>query len=417
MALGVAGPSAAQTESAEKDGVWKREFKLFMDAWLQGRPTLQLRPRMELAKQRDLEFSQAYTMRTQIGYGTARYHGFSIYGEMENVAAICSSCYRDPTEPPNGMTVIADPPGTEVNQAFARFQKEEWAELDVVGGRQTIVLDDSRWVGNVDWRQNEQTYDGGRIDSSLGLDGLDAMYTYVSSVRRIFGNQGSGGTKNFKSNTHFIHATYSELSFTKATAFVYLMDLRRPNIDDEGANSNATFGVRFNGRNELNDTFAIAHQLSYAYQMNYADQPIEYGAHYAMVDLRLDVKKLGGLGAAFELLGSDDGKQRILTPLSTAHKFNGWADVFLDNGGPDGLRDMYIYIQPKLPWGMKSRFAYHHFWHDNGGLSLGDEIDGQIKKMIHPKIAALLKGAYFIGTPDSGRQDIWRVWLELDFKF
>ena len=75
------------------------------------------------------------------------------------------------------------------------------------------------------------------------------------------------------------------------------------------------------------------------------------------------------------MLGSDDGDARFVTPLSTAHKFNGWADAFLDNGGTAGLQDVYVYLSPRLPCNLTGRIVYHHFWFDEGGMSASDEVD------------------------------------------
>ncbi len=38
-----------------------------------------------------------------------------------------------------------------------------------------------------------------------------------------------------------------------------------------------------------------------------------------------------------------------MTPFATAHKFNGYSDVFLNNGGNRGLRDLFVSIVPAIP--------------------------------------------------------------------
>jgi hypothetical protein len=52
--------------------------------------------------------------------------------------------------------VVADPEGTEVNQVWVGYEKYD---TNVKFGRQTFTLDNHRFIGNVIWRQNEQTYD------------------------------------------------------------------------------------------------------------------------------------------------------------------------------------------------------------------------------------------------------------------
>jgi hypothetical protein len=55
------------------------------------------------------------------------------------------------------------------NESESTFEKQGWAGLKLKAGRQRIKLDDDRWVGNVGWRQNEQTYDAARLQTNLGF--------------------------------------------------------------------------------------------------------------------------------------------------------------------------------------------------------------------------------------------------------
>src|SRR3546814_18226061 len=55
----------------------------------------------------------------------------------------------------------------------------------VTVGRQRINLDDQRFVGSVGWRQNEQTFDAARLESTFGPVQVDA--TYAWSNRTIYG--------------------------------------------------------------------------------------------------------------------------------------------------------------------------------------------------------------------------------------
>ena len=57
---------------------------------------------------------------------------------FENVAAATQKTYFNPTRPPNdrGQTVIADPPGTEVQEGFLELDRKDWLNTQVRGGRQ-----------------------------------------------------------------------------------------------------------------------------------------------------------------------------------------------------------------------------------------------------------------------------------------
>ena len=117
------------------------------------------------------------------------------------------------------------------------------------------------------------------------------------------------------------------------------------------------------------------------------------------------------------MLGSDAGAAQFRTPLATAHKFNGWADVFLDNGGVGGLRDFYVYLAPKLPCKLSGKLVYHHFRDDVGNDALGNELDVILKRPINEHFSVLTKVAWFTATGASARLDTTRFWLECTLKF
>ena len=58
----------------------------------------------------------------------------------------------------NGLTqhpVVADPASTEINQSYLSYKG--LADTILKYGRPVIIYDNHRFVGNVGWRQNEQT--------------------------------------------------------------------------------------------------------------------------------------------------------------------------------------------------------------------------------------------------------------------
>ncbi len=124
----------------------------------------------------------------------------------------------------------------------------------------------------------------------------------------------------------------------------------------------------------------------------------------------------GTLKVGYELLGSDDGKTRFVTPLATAHKFNGYPDAFLDNGGPNGLRDLYFTLTPQLPVKFTGHVNYHRFWSDEYSDDLGQEWDVVVGRPITSYLTGLAKAAYFNGKPP-GPADRWRLWLEFTLTY
>ncbi|MCP5040160.1 MAG: alginate export family protein [bacterium] len=413
--VGIAGVAAATDHDAEGT---------FWDALTNGKPSLNMRARVEIADADGLDQSEAYTLRTRLGYGTKSWHGGMLFVEAENTAAVATRQYFKVTEAPTGQTPIADPTNTEVNQAFIKFNDKDLLDLTAVVGRQRVILDDARFVGNVGWRQNEQTYDAALFASGLGMEDVSVAYSYVRYVRRIFGESDQalpavGG--DLKTNGHVIHGSYSGLARVKFAGFAYLLD-----VVDADVFSSATVGVRVHGDFPINDDWKGIWEASYAYQTDFADYASvgagkNYGAHYEMAQLKLAHSQWGSIGGGYEVLGSDDGDQQFMTPLATGHKFNGWADVFLANGGGKytaaaGLKDGFVSVAPKLPCGLSGMFVWHHFTSEHKNKLLGMEYDFLLKKPVNEHLTLLTKAAIF-ESEDALLADIWRVWLQAEVKF
>ncbi|MGI9590672.1 MAG: alginate export family protein, partial [Myxococcota bacterium] len=272
-----------------------------LDAWLepilQGTVKLDMRARYEYA---DIsggpDASHALTLRTRLGYGTKPWQGASVYFEAENIAAADSHAFFDGIPPTNGKSIVADPDVTEVNQAYLLVEREDFGRSMARIGRQRLVLDDQRFIGNVGWRQNEQTYDAAFAGSGLGIDGLTVQYGYLLDVNRIFGNQGDATTRDFESNSHLVRVAYEVAPWLEATTFAYVLDLR-----DSPLNSSNTFGTRATGGLSLCDDWRLDYQASYAYQVDGGtsggNNPLDYEAHYVLVDLALGHAPVGTLGA------------------------------------------------------------------------------------------------------------------------
>ncbi len=374
--------------------------------------SLDIRGRIELADVDTLKQSEAYTLRTRAGLGLKPWHGLSLFGEVENTTAADDDSYFDIVSTPNGKTAIADPENTELNRAYIQYEHSEWAGLKLKGGRQRIKLDDDRFVGNVGWRQNEQTYDAALAQTSLGVEGLTAQYIHLWEVQRIFGDAGPPPGRDFESDSHLIRLHYDAPDILSVSVFAYLLDFET----DAPAASSDTFGLRLAGGLDASEDIFVKYVASYARQQDSGDNPVNYDANYVAAEATVGSRPLGSLTVGYELLGSDDGAASFVTPLATAHKFNGWADVFLTNGAPTGLQDLYVGIAPALPLGLKGKLVYHRFWSDDGNTSLGDEVDAIVSRQINQHLAALTKFAWFDGTSD-GPLDIWRLWFQLDFKY
>ncbi len=385
---------------------------------------LDINARIELADQDTFENSEAYTLRTRAGLEIKPYYGFSAFAEVENMWSPADDEYNDGTgkdDDNEDKTLIADPENTELNRAWIQYGNQALFDTSVSGklkgGIQRIVWDDARFIGNVVWRQNEQTYHAGLAETNLGVEGLTGQYAYVWEVQRIWGDPGNERAKalnrqDWDSDSSFARIHYEGLENHTFTGFIYALDFE----NDSPADSSTTYGGRAYGDFELTDDLGLGYTASYAFQHDSANNQEDYEAHYVWAQVDLVQSELGSIGVVYELLGSDDGEAQFRTPLATAHKFNGYADAFLDNGGPEGLQDLFVRVSPRLPWKLKAHLDYHEFWDADGGSWLGREFDGQITRAFNKHLTGLFKWGWFDGD-NNGPDDRWRIWWELNFKY
>jgi len=400
----------ADQHEMESDGPMSLEEAIFG-----GEVKFNLRVRAEIADIAGSDTSVAITERIRLGYGSKAYNGWSFYVEMEDIRTLDDDRYRV-TATGGGnpkKTNIADPEDTELNQGYLKYDWKD-AATQIIVGRQRIILDDARFVGNVGWRQNEQTYDAATVVSKLNED-TTLVYSFLWDINRIFGPDADN---DFNSESHAINLSYDGLSIGKVTAFAYLLDvdgfepIAAP-LTSALASSD-TFGIRLAGKEGLNSDLSLAYVFSYAHQVDAGDNPTDYGADYYLAECKL-VHRAGFFGAGYEVLGSDNkGTVAFATPLATGHKFNGWADSFLTTP-VKGLTDAYLMAGTKLPGGIDGKIIYHWFWTEEGGGDLGDEIDVVLKKSLNKQFTAVAKYARFNGVSTTTDKD--KFWLQFEYKF
>jgi len=114
----------------------------------------------------------------------------------------------------------------------------------------------------------------------------------------------------------------------------------------------------------------------------------------------------------YEVLGGSEADGQFKTPLATLHKFNGWADRFL-NTPTDGLEDLFLSLNGKvgpLAW----TAVYHDFSAESSGTAYGDEVDIQILYTAPWKQEFGLKGAFY--NADEFSTDVRKLWVFTTFK-
>lgn len=383
----------------------------FTEAIGGGKVDINLRLRFEFVDQVGLKDASALTERIRIGYGTLPYNGFSFYIDFEDIRAADNDSYNAAgLNNRASHAIIADPEDSELNQFYINYTSDKYP-IKVRFGRQRLKLDDDRFVGNVGWRQNEQTFDAASVWLTPG-DNFTFFYSFVWDVNRIFG---PGAGRDFDSESHLLNLSYDGLDCGKLTAFAYLLDFENMNVAPTGpASSSDTYGIRFEGSQELNEDFSLAYTLSYANQSDAGDNATNYDADYYFGELSLTKKELGTIGVGYEVLGSDNSVAAFQTPLATGHKFNGWGDVFLTTPAT-GLEDLYFYASAPLPCDIKGRIVFHIFEANDGGADYGEEIDLVLSRKINENWSVTGKLADFDGNP--GFADRTKFWIQTTYSF
>jgi len=258
----------------------------------------------------------------------------------------------------------------------------------------------------VGWRQNEQTFDAVRGTAKFGPVSLDA--TYAIGQRTIFGID-AGGRQAYDGDFIFLGAGV-KAGPVNLKGFAYLLDYDDPLM---AANSSKTFGVLATTSLPLGSKVKLDLKASYANQADWKTSAKNYSADYVALEGSLSVQGFT-LTGGYELLGSDNGVG-LATPMATLHKFNGWADVFL-NTPAAGLEDVYVGIAygfPKMQVipGLKASVTYHEFDSDKGGLDYGSEWDASLGFKLGP-VGMLAKYAKYDADGFSVDTDKFWLWVE-----
>jgi hypothetical protein len=216
--------------------------------------------------------------------------------------------YNSTTNDVSDRPVVADPKCTEINQAYLQYKQGSFAGI---GGRQVINLDNQRFVGNVAWRQNDQTYDA--VTLKLGA----------------------------------------------LTLFDYLLkfddDDNYPPAASENLSSNS-YGLYYAGNHMLSERTKLNWTGSYAHQSDTGDSTLDYDADYYLVEAGIGFDNYG-LRAGYEVFGGNDdpGTTGFQTPLATLLAFQGWAEKFTTTPQA-GVEDFYSGASASYKFGEKMRY-------------------------------------------------------------
>jgi len=390
-ALAVAGPACAQQ--------------------IDLKPVAEARLRYEHVDQHGLaQQADALTVRARAGL-TASSGALSATLVGQGTLAVIDR-YFDGFDNAATKPLVADPQNVALYIAQLQYRTKA---LTLTGGRQKIVLDDERFVGNVAFRDNGQTFDAVRAELTPAK-GLKLDVSYAWSVRTIWGFQGKGARQQAISGDNILANLSYATPLGTLSGFAYLVD------QDEAAVqayrlSSQTYGVRLAGNQPLSKSAKVAYQLSYARQSDYHRNPNDYAADYWLADATLDLHGWK-LNAGYEVLGASHGAAltSFQTPLGTNFKFQGWADKFLTTPA-NGMRDLYVgtgygWKQVGPLSGVALAATWHRFESDRLDQHYGNEWDLIASAKLR-KTALSVRYAHYDARAMATDTD--KLWLQADW--
>ncbi|MBH1969765.1 hypothetical protein FK216_00975 [Moraxellaceae bacterium AER2_44_116] len=338
--------------------------------------------------------AHAETIRTVLSYKTADYQGFTGFLQFEDVTNLGEERYNNTIGAKTTYAAIADPALTQVNQAFIEA-------YGVKLGRQKVVYDNARFIGDVGWRQNDQTFDAVSYTNKVLVPSTTFSLAYLNKINNIVG-------KVIPVSAPLVNVRYSKVSGdfgVNASAFYYGIE-----YDTTPADSFQDLGLKVDG--SVKD---FLYEVSFAQQSAYAD-----GTKANVPDANYHDIQLGYTFGPVTLKAQQEVLEaKFKTPLATLHAFNGWADRFLATPAK-GLEDTNIKLLAKY-WGMNFVVAAHEFKAETDGTKYGQEIDFSVAKNINKNLSLLVKAAQYSGESSAPtlalKSDVNKTWLQLAYKF
>jgi hypothetical protein len=346
----------------------------------------------------------AGTARLRVGL---RFHPADAWtGLIEAEALAGSGHYNSGANGRVSFPQVLDPAGAELNQACLGWKR---ARGGAMLGRQRLLFDNQRWIGNVGWRQNEQTFDAFSIEASP-RKGLTLRYAYLDRVHRVAGDDARDPLARERAlSTHAFNAAWKH-DTQQWVIYAYMHEDR-----DVAAASSATSGVRWTGSLPIG-TSALGWTIEAARQHGHANNPLHFSHAYWLLEPAITLRGVTAR-AGIERLGGN-GTHALQAPLATLHAFNGWADKFLMTPS-NGLQDRYLALGGSFgrerdgarpTW----QLALHDYRADRGGLRYGGEWDASLSVPLRKDVSALLKVANY--RADTWARDTRKLWLQIEYK-
>ena len=346
----------------------------------------------------------ASTLRVRAGLRAGLGHGWQ--GLVEGEGIIANQDYNSGANGRTAYPQVIDPRGAELNQAWLKWSGHGFG---TTLGRQRLLIDNQRFIGNSGWRQNEQTFDA--IDLQYAPSKAWALqYAWLGKAHRVNGDDALDPlARERRLDTHLLHAQYKGAT-QQLTAYAYLHEDR-----DVAAASSATHGLRWTGAAPIGAA-KFTWTAEAARQRDHGNNPLHFAHDYWLLEPSVQVGRWQAR-AGWEHLGGD-GRHALQTPLATLHAFNGWADKFLATPAR-GLDDRYLSLGAAVAGerhGAKPmlQVAWHDYRPDAGAGRYGSELDASLAWPVAKGATLMAKVADY--RADGFGSDTRKWWLQMEWK-
>lgn len=276
---------------------------------------------------------------------------------------------------------VADENGFSLHQAWADVLLISDLALKI--GRQEIVYDDQRFLGNVGWAQQARSHDAAILKFEPNYLKLHFGAAYNQDKEALTGNVLT--TNTYKSLQYvWLHKDWEKLS----ASFLFLNNgLQYIDETDDTKNDtrySQTAGLHLKAKvNKFNLSSNLYYQIGKDVSNNNLNAYlISLEANYAATE-KLNMGLGGELQSGNDFGAPANGKNKAFNPLyGTNHKFNGFMDYFYVGNHINNVGLIDFYGNVKYAFNKKSNvnLAIHQFFaaakiNDEKSKNLGFELD------------------------------------------
>lgn len=357
---------------------------------------IDLRYRLEVVNENGFDNdATASTARLRLGLQSPEWSGLHFGLTAHGNHRIGSNRFNSTANQRIQYPVVADPDDEGVSQAWIGYRSGDRVLIRV--GRQRIAQDNHRFIGNVGFRQLEQTFDAATLtlspDEAWRID-----LHYLDRAQRIFGRSNSDRLLARADLDAWLLSVGREFAGFTLTGYAHRM------IFEDRPASHRNLGIRATG--QFGQAPGLSWRAEFARQDGLRELSGVSDQHYVHVRLS-QYREQWHWFAGHERLGGN-GDYALQTPLATLHAHNGWTDRFLVTPA-DGLLDTYLAAGTSFgAW--RGLAKLHDFRSDDDARRYGREYGLMINRPLPAGFSFEAKYAWFDGHQ---RADVGKLWLTL----